>query len=99
MSILPPPTPALLLPVCPHLAHVSSQRAFPPYCGWRSTFLQAPTSPSTYQVILVVFIHFIHLPLDLRPSTSRYMGPNKLYLLIDLLADYGLHTCFDLLID
>ena len=27
------------------------------------------------------------------------MGPNKLYLFIDLLADYGLHKCFDLLID
>ena len=82
MSIVPPPTPALLLPVCPHLAHVFSQRAFPPHCGWRSPFLQAPTSPSTIKSILVVFIPFVHLPLDLRPSTSRYMGPDKLFLFI-----------------
>lgn len=37
-----------------------------------------PPPPALIKSILVVFIPFIHLPLDLRPSASRNMGPNKL---------------------
>ena len=41
-----------------------------------------PLPPALIKSILVVFIPFIHLPLDLRPSASRYMGPDKLFLFI-----------------
>lgn len=79
-----PPTPALLLPVCPHLAQGSSQRAFPSPRGWGSTFLQTPIIPipGFLTSIPMVFAPCIHLPLDLRTFTSGFLGPDKLHLAI-----------------